>query len=390
MENARNIRLTPDEKADMKRTVLSFMEANPAIAAPVREPERQRPLLQRSLINLIQLINFKPMPIIIAIVLMLTAGGGVSYAAENSLPGDILYPVKVSINEPVREALTFSTEAKAKLGADLAERRLDEMEKLSIKTDVKAETKAEIEKNFQDQINKMKDLLTRLENEKNVDAATGISSDFEAALKAHSKILERLASTEKDDEQEIKGLNESVKQGAKDAEESRSRFEIGFSGEANEKVMEGAKNRLESAADRIKDTKESLNDKRSKMGAEAVAQVETQIKLADTTLIQAQAKFDAKSYGEAFTLAQQAERTARETKRLIEAKDELNIDVQIKDGEDDDDDEPRKVEDQEKDDEESESDKEDENDSKDMPDIKPIIREGAGLNINAKVEVERD
>src|SRR6185436_14919248 len=45
--------------------------------------------------------------------LLIVAGAGTSFGAEGALPGDLLYPVKVKVNEEVRGALTLSSESKA-------------------------------------------------------------------------------------------------------------------------------------------------------------------------------------------------------------------------------------------------------------------------------------
>jgi cytochrome b involved in lipid metabolism len=69
------------------------------------------------------------MPIALLIAMLLS--GSVSYAAEGSLPGDTLYPIKIHVNENVKGALALSAEAKAEHEASLAEERLTEAEELA-------------------------------------------------------------------------------------------------------------------------------------------------------------------------------------------------------------------------------------------------------------------
>ncbi|MEE8471143.1 MAG: DUF5667 domain-containing protein [Dehalococcoidia bacterium] len=64
------------------------------------------------------------------ILAVLLVGGGTVGASANSLPGDVLYPVKTA-TEKVRAFFTFGKEARASLHIDLAERRLREMESLA-------------------------------------------------------------------------------------------------------------------------------------------------------------------------------------------------------------------------------------------------------------------
>ena len=75
--------------------------------------------------------RFSMASIILVIVLALSAaGGGVAYAAQDSLPGDTLYPVKIS-TEQVIMALPGDDVAKAERALNFAERRVQEMEELA-------------------------------------------------------------------------------------------------------------------------------------------------------------------------------------------------------------------------------------------------------------------
>ena len=63
------------------------------------------------------------------VLALLLAGAGTVTAAGGTVPGDLLYPVKMATEE-VRLAFTFSDPAKAELHVDLAEQRVDEIRKL--------------------------------------------------------------------------------------------------------------------------------------------------------------------------------------------------------------------------------------------------------------------
>jgi hypothetical protein len=64
-------------------------------------------------------------------ILIVLSTSSVSFAAEKALPGDILYPIKVNINESVRSAFTVNPEAKAKWESDKIFRRVEEAETLA-------------------------------------------------------------------------------------------------------------------------------------------------------------------------------------------------------------------------------------------------------------------
>ena len=65
--------------------------------------------------------------VVLALVMM---GGGTVAASTNSLPGDVLYPVKTT-TERVQAFFTFGKEAKANLCMRFAERRIVEIEALA-------------------------------------------------------------------------------------------------------------------------------------------------------------------------------------------------------------------------------------------------------------------
>jgi len=97
-------------------------------------------------------------------------GGGVSYAAEGAVPGDALYPIKVGINEEVRDIVALTPEAKADWESRLVERRLEEAEKLAEATGAIPPAAQEIiEEKLEKHIEKLEIHLSRVEEKKNVE-----------------------------------------------------------------------------------------------------------------------------------------------------------------------------------------------------------------------------
>jgi len=67
--------------------------------------------------------------VLAVLVVLVGSGTGTVYAAQSSLPGDLLYPVKTS-TESWREWLETDTAADASLQIEFTGRRIDEMERL--------------------------------------------------------------------------------------------------------------------------------------------------------------------------------------------------------------------------------------------------------------------
>ena len=90
-----------------------------------------------------------------ALFLVLVAGGGTVAAASSSLPGEILYPVKLA-TEQVRLAFAFSDTGKAELYAQFAVRRSEEIAKIAGKDE--PQRIEELASRFEDSLKKVEEL----------------------------------------------------------------------------------------------------------------------------------------------------------------------------------------------------------------------------------------
>jgi hypothetical protein len=82
------------------------------------------------------------MSCLVVLTLLSTLGGGTAYAAQSSLPGDLLYPVKTGV-EDVRLLVAPDSPAKAELNLEFALTRLVEMSELATGKGGKAELAVE-------------------------------------------------------------------------------------------------------------------------------------------------------------------------------------------------------------------------------------------------------
>lgn len=98
--------------------------------------------------------------------MILVLGGiiGTSVLAETSLPGDVLYPIKVHVNESVQGAFHIGAEENAKWEIEKIERRANEKAKLEAEAKLTAETNAEIESRSQASAQKAENNISTLKN----------------------------------------------------------------------------------------------------------------------------------------------------------------------------------------------------------------------------------
>lgn len=135
--------------------------------------------------------------VLIVAILMLT-GGGVTYAAKGTLPGDLLYPVRVNIVEPVYGSLLTSRTAKAKWESDLATERMKEAETLAQEGKLDQPKQAVISALLAKHTRAFSDLtsvtIESIASSSEVSSQIdNIKLDFKAKMGAHAKLLEVIA-----------------------------------------------------------------------------------------------------------------------------------------------------------------------------------------------------
>lgn len=168
-------------------------------------------------------------PVTTALVLALFAGVGTSYAAEGSLPGDTLYPIKIHVNEQVQGALAFSPEAKADWSATLAERRLEEAELVAAKGSVTPEAKAQIQSGIDSSTSDFNARVAELQKTPGKAlSALNAQAHMEAALVAHEDVLSSIGQQIPQVDQAIKPIVNDVRSRATALRNARTQIESQF------------------------------------------------------------------------------------------------------------------------------------------------------------------
>lgn len=274
-------------------------------------------------------------PIIAGFIIVVILGSGVSFAAENSLPGDLLYLVKVNINEEVLGSLTFGVKAKTEYEADLATKRLEEAEQLTVSGKMDEETQDSIETNFEKHSKKVSDGIAQVQSETGVTDAAEISSKFETTLSAHEQILRKLGDEASPSVQShSRGVEGKVKARLKDASLKRSEFDTNIassdSGEQNQsKLKDIARDKINGAESAATALENFIESNKEKIGIEVRTESEDKIKLAGDLILQANDKINSASYGEAFNLAQNAIRIIDKARVLVSASTNFKLDGRL-------------------------------------------------------------
>ncbi|MEK9159382.1 MAG: DUF5667 domain-containing protein [Patescibacteria group bacterium] len=187
-----SICLSEEEKSDGRNEFLEFMEKN-----PVHRQNYDRGFTR--FLDRFYAMTRRPMAATATLLgVFVVSASGLSYAAESTVPGDLLYPVKIHVNEQVQGFFYFDAKSKAQWELDRIERRLEEVEtlknagKLDIK--IKTEVKQELDVNAKAVVEHLKELKAEGKEEEVAEIESTFDSVFnlheEAALDIEFNITE--------------------------------------------------------------------------------------------------------------------------------------------------------------------------------------------------------
>lgn len=337
IEKAKKIKLDEKEKNSIRQFLLSFINNNSVRKEAVPRLKNIEPETAWSepdnfkKAGIFYSLRFLLKPMTIVLIIALVIGGGASFAAENALPGDLLYSVKVNVNEEIKTFLAFSNEAKAKVEAKIAEERLKETAKLVAKGQLNADTRAQIEANFEEFADRVEARVEKMMVEGKTRAALEATSNFEAALHAHEIILEKLAEVNADTSVSVHiiPIKAKVELRLKAVEEEKEKTEKDVEKQSGPEVKAAAEGKLKAAINKIAEVETFIDRVKASLGAEATVQAEDKLKVAENTLAEGKTKLEAGVYGKAFTLFQEALQIAQEAKLMLKTQQELKLEIKL-------------------------------------------------------------
>ncbi len=198
---AREVRLSASDKSAMRGELLRYMEMHPvrdgnslralAVSNVTRPTKKEYRVMPSPFFSMQSFRKNRILPVFITLGLVM--GGSVSFAAEKTLPGDLLYPVKVHLNENVRGGMAITSKAKADWGVQLVVRRIREAEAFALTPGVSPETREVAQKNLEHYTKKVEAHINKLENNKEYNRALVTSLKLASTFKAHEKTLENIS-----------------------------------------------------------------------------------------------------------------------------------------------------------------------------------------------------
>ncbi len=190
-------KMSREEKSRIRVALISLSKTTSSAKAPHSSPSHTDPNHYRKPMKSpygAWSFGFNFRAVGIAVLALLVASTGVSFAAENTLPGDLLYSVKINVNEEVHGALITGSTAKMDWEKDRVVRRVEETETLIKTNKFTPERKVQAEAALKTQIETFATAAaeTSVTHPNAVIAAT---AELEPALKVHQDIIADLTSS---------------------------------------------------------------------------------------------------------------------------------------------------------------------------------------------------
>ncbi len=320
-QDTQNVRLSADEKLATREKLQAFMQAH-----PVRGGANMRQLEQEVHLNFLSSLKsmmLKPLPITLSALLVL--GGGTAFAAERSLPTEALYPIKIQVNERVRATLTPTSEGKAKWQARVAERRLEEAERLALQKKFNTETQAQIELSFDEQAKLVQEKIARLKAEGNIEGAIELSNSFQASLKAHEAILTQL-DAQHENKEAFDPLLEKVKLNASVVSFGKEDLDAATTVDAQAELKMMAQQKQQITSDSLTSAKQAFSAS-TNLNSELKIKVTALLQLANEELGKGNEQFNQTNFKLALSHFEQADTHAQSALIVIKTAQTLKLDA---------------------------------------------------------------
>lgn len=325
--DGRRVHLQPHERAVGRQRLVELMARIPLRPLSAGQDElRFRPMARP---------GFWVRPALVAGCLVVLVGAGTVTAAERSLPGDLLYGVKIQLTERLQGWAAVTQEAKTRLAVSRAQRRLEEAARLAASRRLDTGVLGAVEVRLQDQADQTRRELEVLGATGNAEAAAQLGSRYEAVLKANTRVLENIETTVRvhgDDGGRASALAPVISQlqaqGAA-AAQARGDAEAVVAEAPPEAARVSAGRERQAAQQALASVQAKLDRRRPKLTPEAAEQIQAQLDAAQQALSDGQETYDAGAHGAAFARFGAAERTAIGAGLLLQAREQLRVQVPL-------------------------------------------------------------
>ena len=180
---AQSVSMQASEREALKARVVSYIEYHPVTAAQKAIPS---PLVDSFKVVALPRLWFTRFTAVVAVFLIMV----IPVLAEQSVPGESLYAVKVRFNEEVRSTLTFNQQERVEWETERLNRRIADARLLASKGELTDEVQAEVAAAVREHTETVKEEIAEL-REDDVDGATFASIELTTTLELQSTSLQQ-------------------------------------------------------------------------------------------------------------------------------------------------------------------------------------------------------
>lgn len=188
IKSAKAEKLSENEKSVLRSRIMEFISFNPI--------RGKSPILrERNYISIFEVRAFAKAGALLLIIAVVAGGSGVSYAAQNSLPGDTLYGIKVNVNEAIEEGLARTPTARVAVQSKKVERRLEEAQTLAKANKLSTVNQKIVIDQIEEHIKELEKEIEILRKDGEVEVVLETTAKLTPVLEAHKEILEKNATS---------------------------------------------------------------------------------------------------------------------------------------------------------------------------------------------------
>ncbi len=170
-KKGKQVKLTSREKDEMRFRLLSYTRL------PIRS---EYSILSPYLGHIKNIWNVKAFVKVTAgaLILLLVGAGSLTYASEQTLPGDLLYPIKIHVKEEIEVSLASTPVKKVNIQKHRIEKRIDEVRELQKTGELTSEQTETIKEAFVDHARELNNSFDELQTSGQEELVVAVAQDL--------------------------------------------------------------------------------------------------------------------------------------------------------------------------------------------------------------------
>ncbi len=279
--------------------------------------------------------NFIKEIIVIIVILSL---GTTSAFAEKSVPGNLLYGIKIFVNEPVAGVFALTKEEKTEWKERLVERRLEEAKKLISENKLDEAFRLELENKIKNQVEDFNVKVKELALVKNQSVnSSDLNIRMQASLQAYKNVFDNVSSNENTNEitkQETKKLVDVIQNSSQTVNQD-TKIQVS----TNQPIEDSstASQKQKDAENLLKTVKLSYQKDKIKLSVNIQTQIDNKLSSTEKSIEEGKILLNTSDYNGSVDKFNLAINTLNSTKLLM-LSNVIKSDIESDDDEDDSDD----------------------------------------------------